>query len=432
MRLPDLLDLINESTKMSSAGGGKYVGRCPFHDDSTPSFYYYSQTGSFYCFGCKKSGRVLQFLSYRDGVSIETLREKYFQVNDASSWLQVEQILHQELLENSEALSLTNELNFTIQMIKDYKLGFLNDRSRVRLLKEVPLKELRSLGMVIGGKVYLPNGVVLPLRTGKKMIGMQVRKLSGTPKYMTSLENESFKKREFLFNLSECDRSYQVIVVESPKDSMFINSIGGNSIATLGSNVSLEQVTKLTYLARRKFLYLFFDPDLAGILATLKLINLFPRYLWGKVFVSSSLELDPYEYCKLHGYQGMVRDSMSALEFIRLKGHLLEQDKVLYMEDIYRKKVMQMSRRENLWVVEVKKLLSFKEYLLPKFISEWLTYLDIEGIVNGHDILSPYDLDKLKGLILGAFLRKMISLPLEASVRWALEEREVGMIGIDK
>ena len=128
----------------------------------------------------------------------------------------------------------------------------------------------------------------------------------------------------------------------------------------------------------------------------------------------------------------MVRDSMSALEFVRLKGHLLEQDKVLYMEDIYRKKVMQMSRRENLWVVEVKKLLSFKEYLLPKFVSEWLTYLDIEGVVNGHDILSPYDLDKLKGLILGAFLRKMISLPLEASIRWALEEREVGMIGVDK
>ena len=164
-------------------------------------------------------------------------------------------------------------------MIKDYKLGFLNDRSRVRLLKEVLIKELRSLGMVIGGRIYLPNGVVLPLRIGKKMVGMQVRKLSGTPKYMTSLENESFKKREFLFNLSECDRSFQIIVVESPKDSMFINSVGGNSIATLGSNVSLEQVTKLTYLARRKFLYLFFDPDLAGTLATLKLINLFPRYL---------------------------------------------------------------------------------------------------------------------------------------------------------
>lgn len=431
MRLPDLLDLIKENTRLSSAGGGKQVGNCPFHDDSTPSFYYYPQTKSFYCFGCKKSGKVLQYLSYRDGVSIEVLKEKYYEVNDTSSWSEIDRMLHQELLENSEFLTLANNLGFTSQMIKDYKVGFLSDHSRTRLLRKVGLRGLKSLGMVISNRVYLPNGIVLPMRVGKRMVGMQVRRLSGNPKYMTSLENELFKKKEFLFNLDECHKSFRVILVESPKDSMFINSIGGNSIATLGSNVSLEQVVKLTNLVKGKFLHIFFDPDLAGTLATVKLINLFPRYLWSKIFVSNSLELDPYEYCKLHGYEGVIRDSVPSLEFIRLKGYLLEQGKVLYLEDIYRRKVILMSRRENIWVVEIKKLLSLKEYLLPKFVSEWLSYLNIKDVVNGHDILSPHDLIKLKSLILGALLKKSTSLPLEASIRWALEEREVGMIGTD-
>lgn len=38
------------------------VGRCPFHDDTHPSFVVYPQSHSFYCFGCQAHGDALDFL----------------------------------------------------------------------------------------------------------------------------------------------------------------------------------------------------------------------------------------------------------------------------------------------------------------------------------------------------------------------------------
>jgi hypothetical protein len=36
--------------------GNKYLGLCPFHSEHSPSFYIYSQTNSFHCFGCQENG----------------------------------------------------------------------------------------------------------------------------------------------------------------------------------------------------------------------------------------------------------------------------------------------------------------------------------------------------------------------------------------
>ncbi|MGE5443665.1 MAG: CHC2 zinc finger domain-containing protein [Ignavibacteriales bacterium] len=54
--------------------GNKFTGKCPFHDDRSPSFVVYPETSSYYCFGCKKSGDIFRFvmeiekLSFKDAV----------------------------------------------------------------------------------------------------------------------------------------------------------------------------------------------------------------------------------------------------------------------------------------------------------------------------------------------------------------------------
>jgi DNA primase len=40
---------------------GNYIGLCPFHKESTPSFLVNSGRGVFLCFGCGESGLVEDF-----------------------------------------------------------------------------------------------------------------------------------------------------------------------------------------------------------------------------------------------------------------------------------------------------------------------------------------------------------------------------------
>ena len=44
--------------------GNTLIGRCPFpsHKDEVPSFTVYSETGTYYCFGCRARGDVIDFL----------------------------------------------------------------------------------------------------------------------------------------------------------------------------------------------------------------------------------------------------------------------------------------------------------------------------------------------------------------------------------
>lgn len=42
----------------------KPVVCCPLHDEDTPSFRYYPDTSSFYCFGCQKGGNVITLHRY--------------------------------------------------------------------------------------------------------------------------------------------------------------------------------------------------------------------------------------------------------------------------------------------------------------------------------------------------------------------------------
>jgi len=41
---------------------------CPFHIDTNPSLIFYPVTNTFHCFGCKKSGDVVEFIRRMDNI----------------------------------------------------------------------------------------------------------------------------------------------------------------------------------------------------------------------------------------------------------------------------------------------------------------------------------------------------------------------------
>ena len=56
----DIVDFIGDYVELKRSGR-TYKGRCPFHNDDTPSFTVYPDNGSFFCFGCHKGGDIINF-----------------------------------------------------------------------------------------------------------------------------------------------------------------------------------------------------------------------------------------------------------------------------------------------------------------------------------------------------------------------------------
>ena len=75
----DIVEIISQYTQLKKAGRS-FMGRCPFHQEKTPSFSVSQEKGVYHCFGCGKSGNIFNFIMDIDNVSfyeaVKLLAEK--------------------------------------------------------------------------------------------------------------------------------------------------------------------------------------------------------------------------------------------------------------------------------------------------------------------------------------------------------------------
>ena len=57
----DMVDVVSARTQLRKVGS-RYTGRCPFHEERTPSFSVNPVDKLYYCFGCGKGGDVITFV----------------------------------------------------------------------------------------------------------------------------------------------------------------------------------------------------------------------------------------------------------------------------------------------------------------------------------------------------------------------------------
>jgi|GEM_PF-5774000 len=62
----DLVDVIERNGVVLRKAGSEWVGLCPFHDESSPSFYVTPVKGFAHCFGCGWNGNAISFLMLRN------------------------------------------------------------------------------------------------------------------------------------------------------------------------------------------------------------------------------------------------------------------------------------------------------------------------------------------------------------------------------
>jgi DNA primase len=104
--------------------GSNLLGRCPFHDEKTPSFTVSPTKGIYKCFGCGKAGNSVSFLMEHDSLSfsdaIRKLASKYNIVLEEDTIVNREEYNEQQKKRESLLVALEFAKNyFKDQLLSD-------------------------------------------------------------------------------------------------------------------------------------------------------------------------------------------------------------------------------------------------------------------------------------------------------------------------
>ena len=79
MAAADMVEIVSTRTQLRRVGA-RWTGRCPFHEERTPSFSVNPVEKLFYCFGCGKGGDLIAFVRESEGLdfaeAVEWLAER--------------------------------------------------------------------------------------------------------------------------------------------------------------------------------------------------------------------------------------------------------------------------------------------------------------------------------------------------------------------
>ena len=293
----DIADIIGENVKLRHTSRG-YMGLCPFHQEDTPSFYVYTDTQSYYCFGCHESGNIFTYIMKTEGLSFpETLRvladragiklDTYHREDsDTYSVLALaEKFFTDNLAGNSggAARAYMSRRNFTPDDLQKFSIGYSpNAWDSLTLYlrsKGIPDKAILDAGLALEGKYGLYDRfrgrVIFPIHdiTGK-VIAFGGRIIDGDgAKYINSPEGKTYRKRQNLYMLDTARKVIREkgrsILVEGYMDALRLHKAGyTETVASLGTSLTPEQAALLSRYA--DMCYICYDSDSAGQAAAIK------------------------------------------------------------------------------------------------------------------------------------------------------------------
>ncbi len=341
----NILDIVSQYVKLRRTGRN-FVGLCPFHKEKTPSFTVSTEKQIYYCFGCHEGGNAVNFLAKYERSSfseaLETLAHQLgieapgrlsarrTPVIDALSRLA--DYYHENLLRCAPAMKYLKERQIDGPVIKEFKLGY-SERSMYgkEFAKRlgIPLDLLLGTGILKmrdGGEVYdiFRGRVVVPIADMRgKVVGFGGRAIvkDALPKYINSPESPVFSKRSVLYGVDKAKREItekdEAIIVEGYFDLIALHAAGvKNSVATLGTSVTEEQISRLRNYTEN--ITLMLDGDEAGVKSALRLITLFAEMGINGNMVVLPEGQDPDTFVRQHGlpgFQGAMGGKKALLDY---------------------------------------------------------------------------------------------------------------------
>ena len=307
-------EIVGDFVELKKAGVN-YKGRCPFHDEKTPSFVVSPTKGIYKCFGCQKGGNSINFIQELQGVSYpEALRyaaDKYnIEIEEQELTPEQESRMSakesqfiatkfaseyfQNVLWNTSegkavGLSYFKERGFSEDTIKKFKLGY--SPKKQNSFEKAATKagydlEILAASSLIGknedGKTYdkFRERTIFTIHsyTGK-VIGFGGRAFSpdAKSKYLNSGETLIYDKSKVLYglNLSKqaISKANRCFIVEGYTDVISMHQNGvENVVSASGTALGTQQIQLIKRSTNN--VTLLFDGDKAGIKATLRSIDL--------------------------------------------------------------------------------------------------------------------------------------------------------------
>ena len=300
--------------------GVNYIGLCPFHNDSHPSFSVSPTRGICHCFTCGKGGNAINFLmeleqmTYPDALrwlakkyhieikerelsseekQRESERESMFIVNEwAAKYFQ--NILHNDVDGRAIGMQYFRSRGFRDDIIKKFQLGFsLNQRTA---LADAAVKEgynpkyLAATGVLIAsdkepgqyfdrfsGRAIFPwfsvSGKVVAF--GGRVLDSRTKGVN--QKYVNSPDSEIYHKERELYGLYQAKKAIAkedcVFMVEGYTDVISMHQCGiENVVANSGTALSVHQIRLLHRFTNN--IVLLYDGDAAGVHAALRGTNM--------------------------------------------------------------------------------------------------------------------------------------------------------------
>jgi DNA primase len=302
----DMVEVVSGRTPLRRASGSRFTGRCPFHEERTPSFSVNPVEKLYYCFGCGKGGDVISFVRETENLdfvgAIEWLAERFrvpLEYEEASPRIEAERRRRERLyalLEQTTAYferllwdgdggasvrAYLAERGLGEATCKEFRLGLAPGRGLAEKARERGFSqdELRAAGLVTArGGDYFPQRLMFPLADARgRVVGFQARKLAEDDplrgKYVNSPEGDLFHKGSILYGLhlarTAISKQDRAVVVEGNTDVIALRQAGFEPVvASMGTALTERQLAELGRLTKK--VALCFDADAAGQEATLR------------------------------------------------------------------------------------------------------------------------------------------------------------------
>jgi len=344
-RLKDQLsvsDVVSRKVKLAKKGKD-YFGRCPFHNEHTPSFSVNNAKKFYHCFGCGANGDIINFVEKTQNLdfmgAIKYLAQEHniaLPEMDESKYaleISVENInavaakwfyrnLHAS--NHKEFLDYLHNRNISSEYIKKFFIGYAPNTKNDLINHLISLGYKKDEIAVSGLITQLDNGeiidkfrgrIIFPIANARgKIVGFGGRALHDVqPKYLNSPETVVFKKKQILYNenilFKELRDSKDIYVFEGYTDviSVYMSGIR-NVVATLGTAISEYNIQKLWKISESPTICM--DGDAAGIKAMVRVIDVVLPILkpgYSINFVKMPDGLDPDDLVKSRGKEALLQ-----------------------------------------------------------------------------------------------------------------------------